>query len=287
MTYLFTALGGGLLFCVVASVISPWVVLRRLSYATDALAHATFGGIALGLFLGMGDVSDPSGVWKLLATSLAFSVVISQLLALLMRLPFLSQDAATGIVYAGAFAMGGIFLSLKRDASYGHTNLESLLFGNILLLNIFEIRILAILAVLSVLGAWFQRRALQLWAFDSDLALAEGVRTGLLHYSLIGAVALVTVVTTKFLGLMMVMAFLVIPGSVGLMIGRSMRSIYLISWLFSSVCLVTGLLLIATRFPDVPAGSLTTAVGFIFFILLVMLRLAFGRRRKMPEEPAP
>lgn len=101
------ALVGGLLFCLVASILSPWVVLRRLSYATDALAHATFGGIALALFFGMQGVVDNAGSGKVLLISLAFSLLVSQLLALLMRQSFLSQDAATGIVYAGAFAFGG------------------------------------------------------------------------------------------------------------------------------------------------------------------------------------
>lgn len=280
-TFVQRALLGGMLFSLVASILSPWVVLRRLSYATDALAHATFGGIALGLFLGAGSLQsgDPAGLWKVLIISLVFSLSVSQLLACLMRFPFLSQDAATGIVYAGAFAVGGLFLALSPpDTTLGHGGVDSLLFGNILFLNSVEIWILAILGGLTLAGVWHQRRSLQLWAFDSDLAVAEGVRTDLLHFFLIGAVALVTVVTTKFMGLMMVMAFLVIPGSVGLMFGKSMKAIYWISWAFSTLSILIGLVLMEQWLPEVPPGSLTTATGFLLFIAAVIVRVQFGRK---------
>ncbi|MCD8535079.1 MAG: metal ABC transporter permease [Verrucomicrobia bacterium] len=172
------ALVGGLLFCLVASILSPWVVLRRLSYATDALAHATFGGIALALFFGMQGVVDNAGSGKVLLISLAFSLLVSQLLALLMRQSFLSQDAATGIVYAGAFAFGGIFLAIRRDDIPNHHGLESLLFGNIFLLEPLELWILGVISLLALACAWFWRRDMMLWAFDSDIAMAEGCAPG-------------------------------------------------------------------------------------------------------------
>lgn len=266
------ALVGGLLFCLVASILSPWVVLRRLSYATDALAHATFGGIALALFFGMQGVVDNAGSGKVLLISLAFSLLVSQLLALLMRQSFLSQDAATGIVYAGAFAFGGIFLAIRRDDIPNHHGLESLLFGNIFLLEPLELWILGVISLLALACAWFWRRDMMLWAFDSDIAMAEGVRTGLLHFSLMGTVAVVTVVATRFMGLMMVMAFLVIPGSVGLMFGRSFAGVYWVSWAFASFSMVSGLIVIENWLPSVPPGSLTTAIAFVLFLLAVLIR---------------
>lgn len=111
-----------------------------------------------------------------------------------------------------------------------------------------------------------------LWAFDSDIAMAEGVRTGLLHFSLMGTVAVVTVVATRFMGLMMVMAFLVIPGSVGLMFGRSFAGVYWVSWAFASFSMVSGLIVIENWLPSVPPGSLTTAIAFVLFLLAVLIR---------------
>lgn len=266
------ALIGGLLFCLVASILSPWVVLRRLSYATDALAHATFGGIALALFFGMQGVVDNAGSGKVLIISLGFSLMVSQLLALLMKQSFLSQDAATGIVYAGAFAFGGIFLAIRRDDIPNHHGLESLLFGNIFLLEPLELWILGVMSILALACAFLWRRDMMLWAFDSDIAMAEGVRTGLLHFALMGTVAVVTVVATRFMGLMMVMAFLVIPGSVGLMFGQSLAGVYWISWAFASVSMICGLIVIEKWLPSVPPGSLTTAIAFVLFLLAVLIR---------------
>jgi ABC-type Mn2+/Zn2+ transport system permease subunit len=49
--FLERALGAALLMSLICGMLSPFVVLRRLSFAADGLAHASLGGLALGIFL--------------------------------------------------------------------------------------------------------------------------------------------------------------------------------------------------------------------------------------------
>src|SRR5262245_66229984 len=85
------ALLAGLAVAAVCAMIGVFVVQRGLAFIGDGLAHACFGGIAVGLFLGA-DVED--SVWL----AIPFTVVIAGGIGFVLRRPQLRGAVRTGLV---------------------------------------------------------------------------------------------------------------------------------------------------------------------------------------------
>src|SRR5439155_1547034 len=80
----------GVIVSAICSALSPFVVLRRMSFVGHGIAHAAFGGVALGVLLGI----SPT------ASGLAFSIGVALLIGYVGRRGRLSEDASIGILFA-------------------------------------------------------------------------------------------------------------------------------------------------------------------------------------------
>lgn len=85
------------------AMIGVFVVQRGLSFIGDGLAHAAFGGIALGLLLG---VTLERMTW----VALPFTVIVAVGIGYVLRRGSLRGDVATGVFSAVSFALGVLFL---------------------------------------------------------------------------------------------------------------------------------------------------------------------------------
>src|SRR5215510_7843404 len=94
------ALAAGLLVSAVCGALSPFVVLRRMSFVGHGIAHAAFGGVALGVLLGVNPVLSGT----------VFSVGVALLIGAVVRRGRLSEDVSIGILFASAMAFGVVCL---------------------------------------------------------------------------------------------------------------------------------------------------------------------------------
>ncbi len=113
----------GIAISLMCSLIGLFLVLRKQSLFGDALAHAAFGGIAAGLYLGI------YPLWT------AFAVSVSSALALTkIKQKFqISSDATVAILLSSGLAMGVILISLAKGFT---VDIFSFLFGSILLVSL-------------------------------------------------------------------------------------------------------------------------------------------------------
>ena len=75
----------GAIIAILSSVIGLFLVLRRYSLFGDALAHSSFGGIALGLFAGV------YPLWTAYGVSIISALVITKILVMLQLRYFYPQ----------------------------------------------------------------------------------------------------------------------------------------------------------------------------------------------------
>src|SRR5215510_5736074 len=116
------ALIAGLAVSAICAVIGVFIVQRGLAFLGDGLAHAAFGGIAIGLYLG---ASVEHAVW----IAIPFTAVVALGIGFVLRNASLRGDVATGVFFSFSFALGVLFLGLRK-ASDRQVDVESLLFGN-------------------------------------------------------------------------------------------------------------------------------------------------------------
>ncbi|MCA8938710.1 MAG: metal ABC transporter permease [Planctomycetes bacterium] len=250
------ALAGGLLFALVAGVLGVFIVQRGLSFVGAGLSHAAFGGVALGLLLGV------SPIWA----AAPFTLLTALLLVFLQRRTKMKSDVIVGVLFATAMALGAVFLSLKREVS---GDVMSYLFGDILAISSIEVWAAAGLAIV-VLGA-----AARYWgrwayaAFDEELARSQGLRVALDDLVLLLLTALAVVVGMKMVGMVLLAAFLVIPASAARLASRSLAGMTIGAVLIALLSVVGGV--VASFVGDLPSGATIVLIQALIFGAFAMI----------------
>lgn len=257
------ALLAGMLVGAAGGLVGVFVVQRGLAFLSDGLAHATFGGIALGLLLG---VSVERSLWA----ALPFTAAVALGINLARRRARLGGDAATGVFFVVSFALGILFLGL-RPASAPPVNVEALLFGSILAVSPDVLVAMLVVAGLTalLLGAGWSRLAYA--SFDPELAALSGVPVAALEALLLVLTALVVVVGVKTVGVVLVSAFVIIPAATARLLGRSLGGVAALAVGLGVVGSGVGLL--ASYHLNVASGAtIILTLGAGFFLALAVRR---------------
>ncbi|MGQ9678038.1 MAG: metal ABC transporter permease [bacterium] len=258
LTYGFirNALLGSILGATACSLIGVFVVLRGLAFAGAGIAHAAFGGVALGFLLGF----DP------LITAILFCLATAGLIQVTGRRANLRPDTAMGIFFACTMALGILFIGFMRryDARlYGY------LFGNILGVTPGNLKIMAGLTVVVCLLVLLFYKEFKFLAFDEEMAQASGLPTSALNLLQLGLIALVVVVSIKAVGVILVEALLVIPAATAYQLTRRYGMMFFLSWLSAICSCVIGLVL--SYLLRVPSGATIVIVSAGLFALATVL----------------
>ena len=261
--FLRQALIAGVIIAGLCSVLSVYVVLKRMAFIGQGISHAAFGGIALGILLSDGTASPET--WRNVITAV-FCVGVGLLIAASSRAGKLSADSAIGIFLAVAMALGVILISLRQKYT---ADLMTYLFGSILAVSPQDIWMAAALAVVvvGIIAALYKE--LLYFAFDEEMAAASGLPVGFLHYLLVAVLALTIVVSVKIVGIILVSAFLVIPGATGKLVGTRFSGMMLTAVLVGVGATLIGLYL--SHVLQIPSGASIVVVQFITFIAIMLL----------------
>jgi zinc transport system permease protein len=253
------ALVAGVAVAAAAGFLGTFVVQRGLAFLTDGLAHATFGGLAIGLLLGASVEASP---W----VALPFVVLVALGIGVVRRRSGLGADVATGVFFALSFALGVVSLGL-RSPQAPPVNVESLLFGSILAVSESALWMVlcATVATLAVL-AWLSSR-LAYATFDPELAALSGVRVVLLENVLMALVAVVVVAGLRSVGVVLVSALVVVPAATAHLLGRRLITIATLSISLAVGATVAGVL-VSYHLNLATGATIVVLLGAVFFLAL-------------------
>lgn len=262
------ALLGGLAIAVLAGLLGTFVVQRGLAFLGDGLAHAAFGGMALGAFAAAffgtsGWLEQP------LLIAVPFTLLASMGIAFVRDRTVLSSDVAIGVFFAVSVALGVLFISVippERNV----IDVWHLLFGSILAVGPADLGIILTVSALVFTLLLFVWPRLAYATFDEELARTDGVNTRRLEYLLFALAALVVVVSAQMIGIVLMAAYLVIPGASARLISRSLVAMSMWSVLFGVASTVAGLVI--SYLVDVPTGSTIILTQAALFLVAAAFR---------------
>jgi len=257
------ALGAGLALGTAGALLGVFVVQRGLGLVSDGLAHATFGGLALGLLLG---ATPDRAIWVALPFTVAVALAIQQL----RRRTTLGGDVATGVFFAVSFAAGVLFLGL-RAAHAAPVNVEALLFGSLLAVSPEALAVTSLVSALVVALLLGVGPRLAYATFDPELARLAGVRVAALESLLLATTALVVVVGVKTVGVVLVSAFVVIPAATAQLLGRTLGTIVVLAVAASLASTALGLFA-SYHLNVAPGATIILTLGALFFLALLLRR---------------
>lgn len=240
------ALMGGTL-----ALLGVFVVLRKSAFFGDAVAHFAFAGIALGFFLGVHPV----------AAAVAVSVALALGIGYLQRaVPAQSLDTLIGVFFSGAAALGIFLIGLLRGY---RADLFQFLFGDIIAIAPIDVAFAAAVAVCTGLLLLIFWRPLFRITFNRDMAQVSGVHVVWHDYLFLALLALVTAVSIKIVGIILVPALLVVPAAAAKNISKSFREMLVWAVVFGMSSAVSGL--IASFYLNTAAGATVVLASILIF----------------------
>lgn len=191
----------GTLVAAMCAVLSCFLILKGWSLMGDAISHAVLPGIVLAYIAGL---------------PLAIGAFVSGLVCaigtgFIKQNSRIKEDTVMGVVFTGMFAVGLVLFS--RTPSDMH--LDHILVGNILGITVSQVwQTLTVGGVVLVVTLAL-RRDLLLICFDPGQARVMAVPARFLNYLLLSLLSLAIVVSLQAVGIILVVAMLVTPGSIG------------------------------------------------------------------------
>ena len=260
------ALIGGAFASIGLSLVGTWVVVRGMSFLGDALVHGVIPGIALGVLLGFN---------LLLGAALAAVVMIGGI-NLVRRQTTFSEDTSIGLLFVGMLALGVILIS-RTDSYQG--SLTGILFGDALGVTADDIRVLAVVALVALIGTIVFYRPFLALSFNEQKAQLLGFRPKLSHALMLTLMTLMIIASFQTVGTLLVFGLLVGPPATATLLARRLPTIMGVSVLIGVLSVAAGLVI---SFHADISGSATmaaTPIG-LFFIVLVVRAVADRARRK-------
>ena len=250
------AIISGIAISLICSTVGLFLVLRKYSLFGDALAHSAFGGVALGLFLGV------YPLWAAYVVSILSALGLTKI-----RQKFdISGDAIIAILLSSGIAIGIVLISLSGGFSI---DIFSFLFGSILLVSTENVIIVLGLCAAIFITLIIGYKKFMYITFSEEQAQVSGIPVQKLNYLLI-AIAGVTVVTSmQLVGVLLVSALFVIPNVTAMMFKRSFKQTIILSMSFSVFSTVAGIM-ISYPLDIAPSGMVVLLAITLFIGSLIM-----------------
>lgn len=259
-----------LILAIGAGVIGTWIVLRGLAFFAHAVGTAAFPGLVL---------ADGLGFAATLGAGVT-GAVVAIAVGVLARRPAAREryDSLTALVLVGALALGVI---LASDVFGSGANVESLLFGSLLLVGGGDIALAAVASAVAVgLAVTLEQRWL-IAGFDPETAPALGARSALPDVALLGVIALMSVAALATLGALLSIALLVVPAATTRLVCSRLRT-----WQIATVVLVaaegTAGLWLAFQTNTPPGAAIAVLAGATFAVVATGRALAGTLRGRRP-----
>ncbi|WMC10491.1 metal ABC transporter permease [Oceanimonas pelagia] len=263
-----SALVGG-----VCAFLSCYLMLKGWSLIGDALSHAIVPGVAGAYLLGL-----PFSLGAFVAGGLAAGAML-----LLHQRSKLREDVIIGLIFSGFFALGLFMMSLRPMA----VNIRTIVLGNILAIDPFDIIQLVIIAVTSLLVLLCKWKDLLVVFFDEHQARSVGINPmhiKLLFFTLLAAC---TVAAMQTVGAFLVVCMVVTPGATAYLLTDRFPVLLVIAVGLGT--LTSGLGAYASYFLDGATGGLIVVLQTLIFVLVFVFAprhgyLAARRRAGLARE---
>jgi len=265
------AVGAGALVGLACACLSPFVVLRRMAFVGDGMAHAAFGGLGLGLFLIAGSRSDDASIQ---AITIGFCLVLAVAVGLVSRRggqSRISEDSAIGIAFSVAMALGAMLITLRQRGEGQYApSWEGYLFGSLLTIGAGQVWLTLALAAAVVVVLVVLHKELMYYTYDENLAEVSGLPVSFLHYLFLLLLVLTVVVAARIVGIVLASASLVLPGLIGLAVCKRLGEAVVFAGVVGVLSYEIGLY--GSYVWNVPPGSVVILTQFAVFVAVLALR---------------
>ena len=262
------ALLGSLLASVLCGFIGTYIVTRRLVFISGGITHASFGGIGLGVFLGINPI----------LSAMVFSVLSAFGVQWMSRRGDVREDSAIAVFWTFGMSLGIICCFLSPGFM---PDLPSFLFGSILTIGQADLWLLAALLVAVAIVFTLLYRTILSVAFDVDFARSQRLPVAFIEYLMMALIALTIVGTLRMVGIVLSISLLTIPQMSANVLTHNFKRMIAWSIVIGWVDCLMGLGLSYAL--NVPSGASIIFVSILVYLVLKIGNIVLKKRQRQLE----
>ena len=242
-------------------IMGTMIVGRKMAFFSDALGHSALTGIAIGLLAGIKDTT---------ISMVIFAIIFALLLNNISRRAFASNDTVISVFSSASMALGLVILSGGGNFS----KYSALLVGDVLSITKQEILYLTIAFVTTLIFWLAASNKMVAISLNPTLARGRGFSVRLLEDVFAVLVALVVMLSIKWVGILIINALLILPAAASGNISENLREYHFFAVLFSAFSGLLGL------WVSYHTGTATGPVIVIIAAVIYFCTYIYGKRRK-------
>ncbi len=254
----------GIMLALIIPCIGVIVVLKRLSMIGDSLAHTSLAGVAAGLILNINPIAG--AIAACIAASLGIEYIRK-------KLPKFAE-MSIAITMSAGIGLAGVLSGFVKNSA----NFNSFLFGSIVAISDFELRLVAIVCAIVLLAFVLLYKELFFISLDERLARLAGVPVWAVNFIFTILTAVTVSVAARTVGALIVSSMMVIPTACAMQLAKSYKKTVLYSIGFAVLFMVSGLFL--SYYQRLKPGATIVLIGVVCLVLILIVKNVARRIKK-------
>ncbi|MFO0902313.1 MAG: metal ABC transporter permease [Pirellulales bacterium] len=253
--FLRQALLASLLVGATCSLLGVHVLLRRMTFFGDAIAHTTLPGLVIAYL----------NRWNLFLGAVVAALLAAIGISWLCRRRRLHEDAAIGVTLSGMFALGVVLISRTRS----FRDFSHMLFGNVLAVTSSDLLGILLVFLLVVTTLWLLHKELLASTLDPVHSSTIGLNVERIRDALLVLLALGVVTGIQAVGVVLTTALMITPAATASLITRRLTPMLICSVVNSSLACIVGLY--ASYYWSVSSGGAIVLSSTLLFGLVLVV----------------
>ncbi len=264
-TFLQNAFLTALFASVVCGIVGTIIVEKKLVSFSGGIAHASFGGIGMGYWLGFEPIFGGIG----------FAILSALGVAQIRKRSNTNEDTLISMLWAAGMALGILFIALAPGYP---PDMTSYLFGDILTVNALYLRVMIGLSLAVLLIVFSLYNYWKIYLFDEEYARIMGICTGVLEFLLSLMISISIVILIKVVGIILSIAMLTAPPAIVKLFTNRLSRVMIGASILGILFNLTGLTLSYKM--NIPSGATIILLAVLSYLIAFAGKYLAGRRQR-------
>ncbi|GAA0718038.1 metal ABC transporter permease [Clostridium malenominatum] len=245
-----------LLISIICPSVGTFLVLKRYSTMGDALSHASFAGVAIGLIVNFNPI----------LSAFIFTSICALLIELLRN--YYKKYEEIILVIIMTLSVGVAITLISSGKTKGNVN--SFLYGSILTVSKLDLLTMFILSLISLFLLYYLYNKLLYITFDEEGAKVIGINVKFINYIFSLLVGATISLSIRIMGILVISSIIAIPVATALQLRKGFKQTFFLSILFGFVDILSGLML--SFYIDCAPGGTIAIISVLILLITIILK---------------
>lgn len=244
----------GIILAIIIPCIGVVIVLKRLSMIGDAISHTSLAGITFGLVFNINPI----------LASVIFCIIAALSIEYIRKKISKYGEMSIAIIMSLSVSVAGLLSGFVSN----NANFNSFLFGSIVAISDFELKLIIIIGLISILIFILLYKEIFYITFNEKLARLSGVPVRRINFIFTILTAITISISARTVGSLIVSSMIVLPVAFSLQIAGSYKQTIIFSVIFNLLWTIVGIFF--SYYFGLKPGATIVLISLISFLISVI-----------------